>query len=173
MIFYASFLSALIPLGALVLMRRDFPKAYWIIAIAWVTAVGQDAMFLLDGTWLNTYAGHALQFSLLAAAVIESGVVLSALIGVLGLLTYLGVSGGMAGPDVWIATVGSVSVLYYARPPVLAALLAYCGIGTIAYIGYAFTISNYEMAYAFWLAQKAAYLTAFGLFILSAHTREA
>ncbi len=173
---YASFLSALIPLGALVLMRREFPARYWIVGLAWLVSVAQDGIALLTGgSWLNTYVGHAILFSLLGAAVMQSSVVLSAFVGVMALLAYLGMSGGMAGPDVWIATVGSVSVLYYARPPLLAPLLAYCGVGTVMYIGYAFTIDYYTPAYWFWIGQKIAYGIAFALFILAAHnaTREA
>lgn len=175
MLSYASFVSALIPLGALILMRREFPASYWIVGIAWLVSVAQDAIFLLDGTWLNTYVGHFLLYSLLAVAVVESGLVLTMIVAVLGMLTLLGINEGMAGPDMWVAALGSVSVLYYARPPLFAPLVAYCGAGTIFYLGYAFSASYYDVAFGFWIGQKLAYLTAFVLFIRAAHivSREA
>lgn len=172
---YASLFSALIPVSALVLMRREFPASYWIVGLAWLVSVAQDGIALLTGgSWLNTYVGHAILFSLLGAAVIDSGLALFAFVVVLHLLAYLGIAAGMAGPDVWISVVGSLGVFYYVRPPLLAPIVAYCVIGTIFYLGYA-TSDSYEVAFGFWIGQKLAYLTAFVLFIRAAHivSREA
>lgn len=173
---WLSFWSALVPLGWLIANRLDVAAPYWIVGIAWVTAVGSDAQALLDGgTWLNTYLWPALSFSLLVLAVVRQTIVAWGVAGALWFLAWVGMQGQMTGPDIWVPLVGSAVVswnVWRGPGPLRGSLLTYCAGGTLLYIGYAMTTAHYWTATSFWFAYKAATLLAFALFIRSAH-REA
>jgi hypothetical protein len=160
-----SFWSALAPLTFLVVTKKDYPAPFWIVGVAWVTLVGQDATALIDGgTWLNTYTWPVLQFTLLALAVIESQLLVWAVAAVLVALAWAGMHGAMAGPEVWVPLAGSAAVLYNATDPLRVPMLWYCGAGTAFYVGFALTTAHQEVAFGFWVAYKLALLTAFALF---------
>lgn len=173
---WISFWSALVPLGWLIANRLDVAAPYWIVGIAWVTAVGSDAQALLDGgTWLNTYLWPALTFSLLVLAVVQQTIVAWGVAGALWFLAWVGMQGGMSAPDAVVPFVGSAVVVLAVWGKDIAlrrALLVYCGAGTLLYIGYALTTAHYWTATSFWFAYKVATLLAFALFIRTAH-REA
>ena len=160
---YGSLFSALVPLAALILLRRDLPSWYWIVGIAWLTSVAQDATAMVDGgTWLNTQLWPVLTFTLLVLAVSRAWYVAV----LLAVVAWTGL--GSDGPNVWLPLLGSLAVLYHVRGAMVAPMVWYCGLGTMAYVGYAMTLDTYWLATAFWFAHKAATMTAYALLILSA-----
>lgn len=162
---WASYFSALLPLGFLLVARLDVGAAFWIVGIAWLTALGSDTQALLDGgTWINTHVWPVLTFALLARAFVEDDLRWWAVAGTLSLIGWLVVQGSMQSPDVFVPLLGSAVVLYHASGPLRTAMLWYCGAGTLLYIAYALTTDWYSVALACWIAYKAATLIAFGLY---------
>ena len=163
---WVSFWSALIPLAVLGLFRRDAPGPYWVVAIAWTLAVFQDAHALLDGgTWMNSHAWPVLAFSLLALSTNAALVYVLAAAFLMALFAWVQLWFPLVGPDLAVTVIGSAFVLRFARPHLRPAMIAYCGAGSLFMVGYGLTLSHYWVATSFWLAYKAATLTAFGLFL--------
>jgi hypothetical protein len=149
----------LAPAAVLIVRRREHPAVYWLVALAFATAVVHDGFaFVTGGSWEGVAYWMLAQFGLL----------LLAFGGVLVALAYVVASCGLwlAGPEV-IAILGTAAVLGLSVRHELAwAMLIYCGLGTLAYLAMAAEWQGVFMPW--WGAYQTARLGAFGLFARAA-----
>jgi len=149
----------LAPAVVLIVRRREHPATYWLVALAFATAVVHDGVaFVTGGSWEGVAYWMLAQFTLLILAF--GGMVVAAAYLALSALVWL------AGPEV-IATLGAGIVLLLSLNHRLAwAMLIYCGLGTLAYLAMAAEWQGVFMPW--WGAYQTARLGAFGLFARAA-----
>lgn len=155
--------SALVPLLALLLFKRDAPATYWLVALGFsVSWFADSAADLLGGSMVVTRYYPAVQLGLFGMAFRAYWLPLA----VVGLALI--VPTPASGPEFIVTAFGSVAVLWLAVSHDLRwSMLAYCGAASAFYIAFATEVATGKFM-MLWYPYQVSRLAGFGLFLGSA-----
>lgn len=160
--------SALVPLLALVLFKRDAPAPYWLVALGFsVSWFADSAAVYMEGMTVTRYY-PAVQLGLFGMAF--RAYWLAPVLIVLAVL----VGAPTAGPEFVVTALGSIAVLWLAVNHELRwSMLAYCGAASAFYVAFATEVATGRFM-MLWYPYQVSRLAGFGLFLGAAyHWREA
>lgn len=133
MIFEVAHQIGLIPILGMLIVGRQLPRVYWLVALGFfVSWFADSAMHFIGGTWGAWYLFLPVQIWLILAAFTDTA--LSQVYVALALICLTVASWNLShpGPEQLVTIVGSIAILYVVRGPLVWPLSIYFGAGTVA-----------------------------------------
>ena len=164
MIFEIAHQMALAPIIGMMVVGRKLPRAYWLVALAYLMSwFGDSLAWMLDGSWQGTYLWLPLQLWLVFLAFMKMPTNRVFSLGAVILLALISWTVSGAGPDVLLTIAGSVVVLFILEGRIAPSLYVYFGLGTLAYLW--MTWSMGEQFLVAWYSYQACRLLAYSIFL--------
>ena len=154
---------ALLPIVAMMLMGRGLPREYWLVALAFMVSwFGDSLAWALGGAWWGTYLWLPVQFWIVLMAFFKTPTNRVFSLGAVVILAASSWSVTGAGPDLLLTIAGSATVLVLMEGRLVPPLIAYFGLGTVAYLF--MTSSTGDRFMVGWYLYQSCRLLAFILF---------